>query len=273
MRLRHLYWIIPFLPFVSHAASAETTVLRVGGSGGSLCLMSALTTAYARTHNDTRFVLLPSVGSSGGIKAVTSGALEIGLASRPLKGSERAEGAVAHVYGRTPFVFAVHTSNPTSGLTLSQLADIYLGKTRYWADSSRLRLIMRPDKDSDTETLRRISPELNEGAAAALAREGMIIANTDRDSADAISTTPGAIGTSTLGQISCENRPLKGLAIDGVTPSVNTLASGRYRYEKPLYVVISKSAPQAVRDFVNFLHSPASHSVLAQMAVIPVGGD
>lgn len=272
MRFRHLYWIFPLLPFLSHAAAAETTVLRIGGSGGSLCLMSALTTAYAKTRKDVRFVLLPSVGSSGGIKAVTTGALEIGLSARPLKESERAEGAVAHVYGRTPFVFAVHTSNATSGLTLSQLADIYSGKMRYWADSSRLRLIMRPDKDSDTETLRRISPELEAGTAAALAREGMIMANTDRDSADAISTTPGAIGTSTLGQISCENRPLKALAIDGVSPSIKTLESGRYRYEKPLYVVVSKSAPRAVIDFVNFLRTPASQSVLAEMAVIPVDG-
>lgn len=270
MRFRHLLRALVFLPFLTAVAHAEPTVLRVGGSGGALCLMSALAETYGKTRPDVRFVFMPSIGTTGGIKAVAAGVLDIGLASRALKDTERTDGIMAHLYGRTPFVFAVQTSNPASAATLAQLTDIYLGKTTEWSDSSRLRLIMRPKNDSDTEALRRMSPGLDEAVTMALSREGMIVANTDRDSVDAIAKTPGAIGTSTLAQLICEKRPLKALAVDGVTPSFRSLRDGQYPYQKSLYVVTARPAPKTVSEFIQFLHSPRSQAMLAELGVIPM---
>ena len=62
--------------------------------------------AYVKSHPSTKIAVLPSLGSGGGIKAVLSGALQLGLSSRPLTEAEVKAGAVGIEYGRTPFVFA-----------------------------------------------------------------------------------------------------------------------------------------------------------------------
>ena len=130
---------------------------KIGGTGMALGTMSALAEAYARSNPDTKIIVLPSLGSGGGIKAVASGAIQIAVAGRALSGSETGQGLVAVEYGRTPFVFAVSVKTRVTGLTLPQLVDIYSGKTGLWPDGARIRLVLRPPTDADSETVRNLS--------------------------------------------------------------------------------------------------------------------
>ena len=64
-------------------ATAADTV-RIGGTGSTLGDMKLLADAYARTHPDTKIVVLPYLGNVGGIKALRAGALDISLTTDPL---------------------------------------------------------------------------------------------------------------------------------------------------------------------------------------------
>ncbi len=41
---------------------------------------------------------------------------------------------IEHPIGRDAFIFIVNNNNPVNNLTISQIQDIYTGKTRNWKD-------------------------------------------------------------------------------------------------------------------------------------------
>ena len=243
---------------------AET--VRVGGSGGPLACIHLLADEFKKAHPEAELTVVGNLGSSGGIKAVLGGVLDVGLSSRPLKASELAHGVVGIEYARTPFVFAVGTQNkPAAGaITSRELIGIYRGDIKKWPDGRALRLVLRPEADSDTLVIRAMSMEMSEALASAHTRRGMILAATDQDSVASIEKVPGAIGTTTLAQILCERRQLVALALDGITPTVNMLVAGKYPAVKPFFLVIGAQPSPVTRRFTEFVQSEKAKEVLNQ---------
>ena len=193
------------------------------------------------------------------------GAIDIAVTSKAGKDVEKLDGAVAVLCGKTPFVFATSKKNTTSALSTQELVDIWNGKTSTWPDGSRLRLILRPATDSDTDVLKSISPAMEQAVKNALSREGMKIAVTDGESADAIGTIQGALGTSVLALIISEKRSLKALALNGVAPSPKTIADGSYPYLKSFYALTGAKPSRLTQEFIDFLRSTSGHKILTQV--------
>lgn len=241
-------------------AAAET--LRAGGTGAALGTMRVLAEAMKKRDPHFTLELLPNLGSGGGMKALDRGVIHFALISRPLSADEMAKGMQAMEYARTPFVIATARKGVGS-MTLAQLADIYSAKQTTWLDGSPVRLVLRPANDGDTALLASFSPAVKEALARAMTREGMVMGVTDQDSADEIARLPGGLGTSSLALILSERRPLHVVPIDGVTPSVRTLADGTYPYAKSLFMVTRSTAPEAVQRFVSFIRSAEGRTILA----------
>ena len=239
-------------------------VLKLGGSGSCLGTMQLLAVAFQKSHPDVQITVVPSLGSSGGIKAVSAGALDIGLSARPLKEDERRLGVTAIEYGRTPFVIATASSNYASGITTAQLENIYAGKLTTWPDGKPLRLVLRPASESDNDILKGMSPNMRVAVSYALGRKGIAQAFTDQDNADAIEKIPGTVGTTTLAQILAERRALKALSLNGATASPETIAGGNYPYYKTLFMVTSSEAKPLAREFVTFVRSQEGRAILIQ---------
>ncbi len=246
------------------ATGAEAAELQLGGSGATLGTMRLLADAYTARHPETTFVVLPSMGSSGGIKAALAGAVALGLSTRPLTPAETAAGAEAVEYGRTPFVFATAPGTPVDGVSTRQLADIYAGRLTEWPDGTRIRMILRPVSDSDNEAIKAISLEVRQGLEAAEKRPGMAFAVTDQEAAKAIATTPGGIGPSTLALIRSEHPGLKALKLNGIAPSPDALADGSYALDKPMLMVRTPHTPPEALDFLAFVRSDAGRAILVQ---------
>ena len=249
---------------------AVAATIRVSGTGGAIATIRILGEQFQRARPDTRVVIMPSIGSAGAIKAVLDGDLDVGLASRPANSAECTRGCVARAYARTPFVFGVNSDVATTRATLSEVAGIYAGKTDRWENGSRLRVVMRPAGESDLEMLKAMSPEMSVAVEWAQHREGMIVALTDQDTADAIEKTPGAFGALTLSIVVSEKRGIRVLALDGIVPSVRALRDGSYPYAKTFYLVTKRNTPPAVRQFVDFVRSPAAKAVLSKNGQLAV---
>jgi phosphate transport system substrate-binding protein len=245
-------------------ASADT--VRLGGTGAALGNMALLAQAYGKVDPSFRLDIVPNLGSSGGIKALTAGAIQIAVASRAPKAEELLVGLSAFEYGRTAFVLAT-TKEGTQNLTLSQVADMYAGKQTKWSDGQPVRLVLRPASDADTALLASWSPGIKEGLGIAMSREGMVTAMTDQESANAIERLPGGLGVSSLALLVSEHRRARALSVDGIAPTVANVASGRYPYVKPLYLLVRSGAPASVTRFVAFVGSDAGRRLLTEAGV------
>lgn len=250
--------------FALAAVGSHADSIKIGGTGTGLGTMKLMTQEFNKSRPDAQLIVTPSLGSTGAIRAVLAGALDIGISARPVTPQEKHQGASTRAYARTPFVIATGTNSNSAGLTLTQHVQIYSGKVSRWPDGTPIRLVVRPDADADTIVLRTFSAEMNSAVSAALARKGLRMADTDQDNADALEQLPGSLGTATLTQIVAENRAIRSLPLDGVTPTLQSLAAGHYRYFKTLHLVTGRTPSPLAQDFIAFIRSPAGQLVLAR---------
>lgn len=250
--------------------SGAAQLLRVSGTGTALGTMRRLAGPFAKANPGLRLQPLESIGSSGAFRAVADGALELGLAARPLKAQEIGMGLVALPYARTPFLFAVGPRADVRDFTLGDAIRLYRGELTRWPNGERIRLVLRPRADVDTQILRSIAASLSEAVDSALAREGMLVAVTNQDSNAMLVRTPGAIGLSSLTQIVTEGLSVTPLSWNGVAPTLKNLESGAYPLAKTLYLVIKAPASPAVRRFVAFLSSPEARRILADSGNVAI---
>ena len=104
------------------------------GTGDGIDLLRALGAAYTADHPETNVIVPPSIGSGGGIAAVSSDKEVLARIARPLSDSEKEAGLVATPVFRLPSAFFVHRAAGVTGLTSAQLADVYRGKITNWRD-------------------------------------------------------------------------------------------------------------------------------------------
>lgn len=246
------------------AGNAVADTIRIGGTGSALGTMSLIATEFSKKHPDHVVRILPSLGTSGGIKALQSQALEIAVTSRDIKPEEKAAGLNSVKYGTTAFVFISNRKNPDIKLTNDTIAAIYSGKQAAWSNGEPLRMVLRPREDSHTKYVEKMSPEIAAAVQSAHTKQGMIVAITDSDAADHVEKIPGAVGTSTLALVLSEERRLKVNPLNGVTPSTQTLLDGSYPMTSDMYAVTGSSPSDATKQFIQFLRSPQAAEILTR---------
>jgi phosphate transport system substrate-binding protein len=242
--------------------TASAAELRIGGTGNALGAMRLLAEAYAQNHPESKPLILSSIGTSGAIKSVAKGALEMGLSSRALTEEETGGGLTAIEYARSPTVFAVQEKSKISSLSLQQIADIYSGKLSEWPDGSVIRLVLRQPGDDNTRQIMQLSPEMAKAVSLANQRPGMIFGFNDQEAADKMENLSGSLGVTTIALIRSEKRRLKAVALDGVEPNLENMRSGLYSLIKHFNFVLPKNPPPAVQDFLGFVKSPQGRKIL-----------
>lgn len=248
--------------FFSPLALAEE--IKIGGTGNALGTMRQLGEAFGKKYPEMKVTVLSSLGSSGALKAVPRGAIDIGVTSRAVTDDERAAGVVSSEYARSLTVFAVSTKARVSAITRQQIADIYRGKLTQWPDGTVIRPVLRQPGDDNTRQIKSLSPEIDQALAAAEQRPGFAFAVTDQEAADKIESIPGAFGVSTLALITSEGRALRALKLDGVEPAASNGVSGAYPIVKHFYFVTRPMQSAPVQQFIAFVGSPAGREILAQ---------
>jgi len=245
--------ILVITTFMLHPPAFAGESLKIGGSGSALGVMKMLGLAFEKKHPDIKVEVLPSLGSSGGIKAVSKMVIDIGLSGRPLKSDEQNPQLEIIEYAKTPFIFIANKDVDVTTLSQKEIERLYSGDTLTWPDGKQIRLILRAAYESDTITLKSISPEISKAVDAALSRKGLVTAMTDQETADLIEKTPGAVGTSTLTLITTEKRQVKVLSYNK-----------SYPIYKSLYMVISTRPSEKVKQFLDFIKSSEGKNILAK---------
>jgi phosphate transport system substrate-binding protein len=81
----------------------------------------------------------------------------------------------------------------------------------------------------------------------------------------AVSSFRGAIGLASTGSRTAGDRRIRMLAVDGITPTQETISAGEYKIVRPLAVIYSNSAElkPAMKMFFDFVKSPEGQRVAA----------
>jgi len=269
---RRLLWILAISLGTALSGLGQTTEeIRINGSGTALDMLKPLAEAYQRKHPQVRIAVEKPLGSSGAIKALLAGALDLALSSKPLAAEEAARGARLQGYGRTPLAIVAEKSVPMTDISTQQLEDLYAGRLTQWKPGSPVRLVLRPQSDIDTQILRALSPGLNQAVTQAHGRPGMLMAVTDPEATALMARTQGGFGASGLAGLLVEKPPLKVLALNGVLPTTGTLASGAYPLAKEISVVTTAKTPAAAWAFIDFIYSAAGRAQAEKVGVLVMG--
>lgn len=254
------------------AGAVQAEQISVSGVGLSAPLMQRLAVAYGKKQaDDSVHVVLPPLGSTGGIRAVSGGKLDMAISGRLPTPEEQAQIGPPVELARTAFGFATSDGKRPGGVSTAEVADIYAGRLVRWNDGQPIRLIMRPDRESDTILVRQISPQTDAAMSIAAARKGLVVAENDLDTIKLLESVPGSFGPTTTGLARLQGSQIKFLALNGVLPSANAVAEGSYPLSKPLYVITALQPSKAVSRFVAFMKSPEAREIMAAADFLPAG--
>ena len=254
--MRHLIALL--LLFYTFPIHAETLV--VSGTGDSQSLLRALAPLFEQSHPGVTVKVPDSIGSGGGIRAISQGTIDLARTARPLKEKEK-QGLIQHPFAVSPVVFVTHPSVlGIENLTTEQILGIFSGNFRNWqllgGPDNRIYSITREKGDSSRRVLDR-----NLAGFSAIKPVGKTFYSTP-NTVEAITGHRYTIGYLPLSE--ALHSKVNILALDGVAPSMENLASGSYPLVNTFYIV-SKGEPTGIaKKFLDFLYSKEARAIIEQ---------
>lgn len=236
----------------------------LAGSTSMEKLANALSEGFM-TANPGVTVSVEFNGSSAGVEQMLSGTVEIGNASRSLKESETAEGAVENVVAIDGIAVVVDTENTVTDITTEDLIKIYTGEITNWNElGGANQPIVVIGREAGSGTRGAFEELLGIEDACAYAQEldstGTVMAN--------VSATPGAIGYVSLDVV---DDTVSAVAIDGVTATEENVVAGAYTLSRP-FVMATKgeieTQSELVQAFFEYIASEEGQAIIKQVGLI-----
>lgn len=242
---------------------AASGTVSTDGSTSMEKVIGALGEAFIKNNNGTTFTYNPT-GSGSGITAVAEGRCDIGLSSRSLKDEEKAQGLTETVLAYDGIALIVNPANAASDLSVEQVAAIYTGKITNWSElggnDAEIVLIGR-EAGSGTrdgfETITGTKDTCN--YRQELTSTGDVIAT--------VAQNPDAIGYASLASIKSS---VKAIAVNGVTPSEDSVKDGSYLVQRPFVLVTKSNAAlsQTAQAFFDFATSEAASEIISAAGAV-----
>jgi phosphate transport system substrate-binding protein len=199
----------------AHARSEPSAdgVLDFAGSGSNAPLTEILLEAYSSRHPDVRMHLHEGIGSTGAIRAVADGAIDVGLVSRRLTPEESA-GLLVVPYARVEVVLGAHPSVTTARMTRRELVDLYAGRPM---PASLPRIVIQRERgDSSHRAVERVLDGFLAANDRAWTASLHRVVYSDESMIQALLETPGATGLVDRGRLVAARLPLHVIEIEGL---------------------------------------------------------
>ena len=272
-----LVMALAFLPaapqalFAADGATGKASLV-VDGSTTVGPIAKAFAEYYMGKNRGVNITVSES-GSGNGAKSLINGTCDIADMSRFMKGTEWQAAAekgimpVAHVVAMDGIAIIVHPSNPAGELTVDQVRDIYVGKISNWKQVGGPDLgIVKVSRDTNSgtyETFENLVMRKERIASGAeyLGSNGAVRAK--------VQSTPAAVGYVGLGFV---DDTVKALTINGILPTPETVASGRYAIARPLFM-FTNGYPKLgthLHAFVTLHLSERGQEIVEDIGFVPV---
>ncbi|MFN8453152.1 MAG: substrate-binding domain-containing protein [Anaerolineae bacterium] len=206
-------------PVVSTSQASVT--LRISGAGGTTIILEAVQPAFELTRPDYRLEVLAGTGTSGGVKGVMQGVLDVAAMSRPPTEEEVAQNLAYTQFGQAGQAIITHLDVGVTNLTKAQIKAIFTGRVSNWTEvggpNLPLILYVRDEDDTSTKVLRQFvvgDTPFPETMAQVLTSQG--------DMLTAVAGTPGSIGIVNWPAAVAKQAKVQAVTLDGLAPNSST---------------------------------------------------
>lgn len=265
--------------------------ITIAGSTTVKPIVEIAARAFKERSRDLEFVI-GAGGSGHGIRLVGEGAVNLGMASRPIDAKEKEQFGDLTDYkiGLDGVVLVANTSNRITNLTTEEVREIYTGRIINWTTlgDSNARIApytLNSNHGTNEVFLEYFGLDARESGAgedmvASFRQHGnqafsSVVVKVKEDHQRVLAevmTNPGALGYVSLGQalrVIEKGARVRLLNLDNAHPSVRNTQSGAYPFSRPLLVVVKGQPNPALRAFVDFLLGPQGQAIVNRLAYIP----
>jgi phosphate transport system substrate-binding protein len=265
--------IFALTPVVSSETPSEpqaTQVIKIMGAASAYPSLEVLASAYGDRVKGTDVLFLPRSHTVGGIMGIREGLADIGIVSRGLLPEEGVDLRYRE-YARDVLAVATNPSvRNVTNLTSGQLKAIYSGAVHNWQQvggpNEEIVLLDRTEDDFAKILLRQ--HYLGE---ALKVTPSAVTLELENELANALQDTPYSIGTISLGYsiIQTQSLPMNYLSIDGVAPTADNAADGKYPMVYSMGLISRVAPPAAAQSFIDYVLSDAGAVGLRRCGLIP----
>jgi len=249
-----------FSPFAGQAGT-----IKISGGTAHIPVMNAAAKQIMQRFSDVR-ITIAGGGSGVGIKQVGEGLVDIGNSGRKPTDDEIAK------YDLNMFKWAidgvglvVNPKNSVASLTTAQAKAIFAGGIDNWkALGGADKAINLYTRDTASGT-RAVFWKKALGKGEISTKANVVVSNGAMKAA--VANDPYAIGYVSVGHM---DESLQPVALDGVTPTLETVKSGQYKVARGLFSNTKGEPTGLTKTFIDFLFSETGQGLAAAKGFIPV---
>lgn len=248
------------------AFSGRKGTLDIAGGTAHIPVMKDAAKNIMQANPDIR-ITVTGGGSGVGVQKVGEGLVQIGNTGRALKEGEiQKYGLVSWPFAIDGVVAAVNPQNPVGQLTRDQLKKIYAGEIANWKDvggsDAAISLYIREDGSGTRETFEERA--LDKGQASPKSN----VVSSNGAMKTAIGQDKNAIGYVGIGHL---DKAIKGIVLDGMTPSQENAKNGTYTVTRLLYMNTKGQPEGLTKAFIEYIYTPDGDTIIAKAGYIPTG--
>jgi len=251
-------------------ASKSANKLALQGSTTVLPIAQKEAEEFMKANKDAD-ISVSGGGSGVGISALIDSSCDIGDSSRSIKAKEivmakqKGVNPVGTIIANDGIAVVVNNGNKVEALSLDQLKAIYSGQITKWSQvGGSDDTIVIISRDSASGTFEVFNELVLKGAKL---REDSLMQASNKEVAETVAKTPGAIGYVGLGYLSSD---LKALKIAGVMPSDATVLNGTYKLSRPLYMYTNGDPSGLAKIFIDFILSDEGQKIVKDVGFVVV---
>jgi phosphate transport system substrate-binding protein len=223
-----------------------------------------------KTINKNVSFEIAAEGSSTGIAAIIDGTANIGMSSRRAKPTE-VSSATSKGVTLKPIIVAhdaiaiiVNENNPITKLTKRQVQQIFTGDVVDWSGvggkQGKISVYTRNTSSGTYTDFKELAMSKRDyvGSSQKLAGNEQIVGEVQKN--------PNAVGYVGLAYINSPN--IKVIAIDGQTPSKESIVKHLYPYARPTFYYVNGSPSGEAEKFIEFTLSPKGKEIIEKVGFV-----
>ena len=251
-------------------ARADTIVIKGSDTLGAK-LVPQLAEQFKSQHPGTTFDIAAE-GSATGFAALIDKTAAIGMASRPAKPEEIANGKAKGVDMQEMIVaydgiaVIVNTANPIKGLTKKQVEQIFTGEIADWSavggSGGKISVYTRNTSSGTYAEFRELAMKKRD-----YAQDSQKLAGNEQI-AQEVGKNPNGVGY--VGLAYTKASGVKIVPIDGALPTKESVLGKSYPYARPTFFYTNGDPTGVVKEFFDFTVGPEGQKIVEQVGFVPI---